>query len=188
MNEKFYQRKKGFKNSNLQNQQRKPSQVVTKPTRMMGDRPRDSKEPREPLQYWGCGGYHVLRNCPHQNGNVIQVHNIQGDETMGQVARTIPKIYAAPEDFQAHHQSIVVKVEGKIAKQFVSILIDPRSTHSYITPKIVEIYAFKKLKHSESWLVKLTQCYQNRTNHRTGEAQNVNRTGTGKKPGKKSAN
>ena len=34
-------------------------------------------------------------------------------------------------------------------------MIDPWSTHSYINPKIVEICAFKKLKHSESWLVQL---------------------------------
>ena len=31
------------------------------------------------------------------------------------------------------------------------------------------------------------QCYRNRIGHRTGEAQNVNRTGTSKKLGKKSA-
>jgi len=36
-------------------------------------------------------------------------------------------------------------------------------------------------------LVGYAQCYWNRTDHRTGEAQNVNRTGTGKKPGKKPA-
>ena len=74
---------------------------------------------------------------------------------MGQVARTIPRIYATLEDFQEDHQSTVVEVEGKTDKQSVSILIDPGSTHSYITPKIVEICAFKKLKHSKSWLVQL---------------------------------
>ena len=62
----------------------------------------------------------MLRNCPHRNGNVSQVYNIQGVETMGQVARTIPKIYAALEDRQENHQSNVVEVEGKIAKKFVS--------------------------------------------------------------------
>ena len=89
----------------------------------------------------------MLRNCLHQNEIVIQVHNIQGPETMGQVARAIPRIYAAVED--------LVEVEGKIPKQSVSILIEPGSTHSYITPKIVEICAFKKLKHRKSWLVQL---------------------------------
>ena len=71
------------------------------------------------------------------------------------MARTIPRIYAALEDFQEDHQSNVVEVEGKIAKQYVSILIDLRSTHSYITPKIVDICAFNKLKHRKSWLVQL---------------------------------
>ena len=66
---------------------------------MMGDKPRDTKEPREPLKSWGCGGDHMLRNCLHRNGNVSQVHNIQGAEIVGQVARTIPRIYAALEDF-----------------------------------------------------------------------------------------
>ena len=49
----------------------------------------------------------------------------------------------------------MVEVEGKISKQFFSIFIDPGSTHSYITAKIVEICSIKKLKHSESWLVQL---------------------------------
>ena len=123
---------------------------------MMGDKPRYPKEPREPLQCWGCGGDHMLRNCLHQNGNVIQAHNIQGAETMGQVVTTIPRIYAALEDRQEDHQSTVVEFEGKIAQQFVSILIiNTGSTHSYIKPKIVEICDFKKLKHNESWLVKI---------------------------------
>ena len=34
-------------------------------------------------------------------------------------------------------------------------MIDPGSTHNYITPKIVEICAFKKVKHRKYWLVQL---------------------------------
>ena len=49
----------------------------------------------------------------------------------------------------------MVEVEGKIAEQFVYFLVDPRSTHRYITPRIVEICASKKLKHIKSWLVHL---------------------------------
>ena len=50
----------------------------------------------------------------------------------------------------------MVEVQGKIAEQSVSILIDPGSTHSYIAPRVVEICAFKKVRHSKSWLVQLT--------------------------------
>ena len=72
---------------------------------------------------------------------------------MVQVARVVLRICAALEDHQADHQSIVVEVAGKISKHFVSVLIDLGSTHIYITPRVVEICAFKKLKHSKSWLV-----------------------------------
>ena len=45
---------------------------------------------------------------------------------------------------------MVVEVAGKIVEQSVSILIDPVSTHNYITPRVVEIFAFKKLNHIKS--------------------------------------
>ena len=50
----------------------------------------------------------------------------------------------------------MVEVAGKNVEQYVSILIDPSSTHSYITPRVVEICPFKKVKHSKSWLVQLS--------------------------------
>ena len=49
----------------------------------------------------------------------------------------------------------MVEVASKIVEQSVSILIYPGSTHNYITPRVVEICAFKKVKHSKSWLVQL---------------------------------
>ena len=74
---------------------------------------------------------------------------------VGQVARNIPRTYAALEDRQEDHQSTLVEVEGKIVEQYVYVFIDPISTHSYITPRIVENCYFKKLKHRKSWLVQL---------------------------------
>ena len=65
---------------------------------------------------------------------------------MGQVVKATHRIYAALEDRQADHQSTMVEVVGKIVEQPVSILIDPGSTHSYITPRVVDICAFKKVK------------------------------------------
>ena len=35
------------------------------------------------------------------------------------------------------------------------VLIDPGSTHSYITPRLVEMCSLKKSKHRKSWLVQL---------------------------------
>ena len=84
------------------------------------------------------------RNCPLENGYVRKSHIIQGVEMVGQVARTVPRIYVALEDLQADHQSTMVEVEGKIVEQSVYVLIDPGSTHSYITPRAVEICYFKK--------------------------------------------
>ena len=92
----------------------------------------------------------MRRNYMHENGYVRQAHNIQGAETMGQVERTVPRIYVALEDHQQDHQSTMVEVEGNIAKQSISSLIDHGSTYSYITPIIVDICAFKKLKHNKS--------------------------------------
>ena len=54
-----------------------------------------------------------------------------------------------------NHQSAVFEVAGKIVEQSISILIDPRSTHSYITPRLVEICDFKKDKHRKPSLVRL---------------------------------
>ena len=93
------------------------------------------------------------RNFPLENKNARPTYNIQEAETVGQVARVIPRIYAVLEDRQADHQSIVVEVADKITKPSVSVLIDPGSTHSYIYPRVMEICAFKKVKHRKSWLV-----------------------------------
>ena len=49
----------------------------------------------------------------------------------------------------------MVEVAGNIAKQSISVLIDFGCTHNYITPIVVEICAFKKLRHIKSWLVQL---------------------------------
>jgi len=82
------------------------------------------------------------------------LHNI-GVVTVADVARANPRIYAALDNRQADHQATVVEVGGKIAMQHVSILIDPRSSHSYIHPKIVGSCSLEKSNHGKSWLVQL---------------------------------
>ena len=77
----------------------------------------------------------MRRYCTLENENARPYYNIQEAET--------------------DHHPTVVEVAGNIVKQSISILIDPGSTHSYITPIVVDICAFKKVKHRKSWLVQL---------------------------------
>ena len=70
------------------------------------------------------------RNCPLKNESARLAYNIQEVEIVGQVARAVPRTYAALEDRQADHQSTVVEVASKIVEQSVSILINLGSTHS----------------------------------------------------------
>ena len=49
----------------------------------------------------------------------------------------------------------MVEFEGEIVGYTISIFIDPRSTHSYITPGLIEMCTLKKSKHRGSWLVQL---------------------------------
>ena len=97
----------------------------------------------------------MQKYCTIENENTIPNYNIQEAEIVSQVARVVPRIYAALEDRQANHQSNVVEVVGMIFKQSVSILIDLGSTQSYISPRVVDICVFNKVKHSKTWLVQL---------------------------------
>ena len=76
----------------------------------------------------------MRRNCPLESESARPTYNIQEAEIVGQVAWEVPRIYAALEDHQEDHQSTMVEFAGKIVEQSVSVLIDPGSTHIYITP------------------------------------------------------
>ena len=45
----------------------------------------------------------MRRDCPLRNESAISAYNIRKAEKMGQVAREVPRIYAALEDCQADH-------------------------------------------------------------------------------------
>ena len=96
-NEKYDQRKKGFKPYNFRNQRKQPTRVV-------GENTREPQQNKGPLQCWKCGGPHMRRNCQLENENARPTYNIQEVETVGQVARVIPRIYATLEDCQEDHQ------------------------------------------------------------------------------------
>ena len=106
----------------------------------------------------------MLKDCPHWKHKPEGLHILEETVIVEDMERETPQIYAALDIHQADHQSIVVEVAGKIAKQYISILIDLGYTHSYITPYIVDIFASKKYKHSKSWLVQLSMGTKKKVN------------------------
>ena len=136
-------------------QNREPFQAEKHLAIVVGEKPRRLQHNKEPLQCWKCGGPNLRKFCPLENENARPTYNIQKEETVGQVARVVPRIYAALEDRQEDHQSMVVEVAGNIVEKSISILIDPGSTHSYIAPRVVEVCVLRKVKHRNSWLVQL---------------------------------
>eukprot|EP00253_Pinus_taeda_P018429 PITA_18429 len=92
---------------------------------------------RPPVQCWGCGGPHYVKNCPQRKG-VDQISQIHEASTVGEVAHSIPRINAALDDRQAEYQPTMVEFEGKISNLSIVVLIDPGATLSYVSPKIVE--------------------------------------------------
>ena len=98
MNDKLDQRKKGYKPSNFKNQQKKPTQVEKQPATATGENPKDPQQNKGPLQCWKCVGSQLCRYYPLQNENARPAYNIQEAEMVVQVARAIPRIYAALED------------------------------------------------------------------------------------------
>eukprot|EP00253_Pinus_taeda_P001879 PITA_01879 len=109
---------------------------------------------RPPVQCWGCGGPHYIKNCPQRKGTE-QLSKIHEASTVGEVGRSVPRINAALEDRQAEYQPTMVEFEGKISNLTISILIDPGATLSYVNPKVVERCNLQSVKFKNPWLVQL---------------------------------
>ena len=63
--------------------------------------------------------------------------SLQEASTVGEIGKRFHRINPSLEDQQEDHQSAIVEIEGTIYNQNISILIDPRSTLSYITLKMI---------------------------------------------------
>lgn len=74
---------------------------------------------------------------------------------MGDMDRETPCICVVLEDQQETYQVVVVRVEGNISMQSISVLINPGSTHSYASVRIAKSCGLKGKKHVKSWLVQL---------------------------------
>jgi hypothetical protein len=97
----------------------------------------------------------MLRDFPNRQHDNQRVYNIQEATTINDVARNMPQIYVALDNRQANHQASVVEMEGMISNHLVSILIDPGSNLSYVSPQTIEKCKFMQVKHVKSWLVQL---------------------------------
>ena len=75
--------------------------------------------------------------------------------TIGELARSIPRINAALENRQDEYRTSMVEVEGMINQIPVTILIDPGASLSYIAPQIVEKCKLSVNKFENSGLVQL---------------------------------
>ena len=62
---------------------------------------------------------------------------MQEEMTIGDLARTMPRINAALENRQEDYQTSMVEVEGKLNQTLISISIDPGAILSYISPDLV---------------------------------------------------
>jgi hypothetical protein len=97
------------------------------------------KRPRKtPIRCWGCKGDHKYRYYPHKSDKVRAFHNVQKQETMEDMGRSVPRIYAGLDSKQVEFQSHMIEVEGMINNHVFTILIDLGAIHIYIDPKVVE--------------------------------------------------
>ena len=53
-----------------------------------------NNEHKEPIKCWECQGPHYAKDCPNRRRNYNNVHTIQEEETMFDIANEMPKINA----------------------------------------------------------------------------------------------
>ena len=75
--------------------------------------------------------------------------------TVGDLARTMPRINVTLENQQAYYQNSMLEVQSKINQIPISILIDWGDILGYISPNLVEKCKLPVKKFASSWLVQL---------------------------------
>ena len=83
----------------------------------------------------------------------FNVYSIQEAVTLGDMARSMPKICVALENRQEDHKNSMVEIEGMLNNQPISILIDPGARISYISPRVVYLCNLVPAKFDKSWIV-----------------------------------
>jgi hypothetical protein len=75
---------------------------------------------------------------------------VQEATAVNVVARSMPQIYAALDNRQDDQQASVVEMEGTISNQPISILIDPSSNLSYVSPQTIKKCKLQRVKPAKS--------------------------------------
>jgi hypothetical protein len=84
---------------------------------------------------------------------VKTAHSVQQAETVENMGKSVPKIYATLENRQDEFQSHIIEVEGKINNHPIYILIDSRAIRIYLDLNIVERVHFPRSKLGKPWMV-----------------------------------
>jgi len=101
-------------------------------------RERVEKPMKGPLQCWGYVEPHILRDYPHRKHDSKIFYHVQETTIVNDVARSVPKIYVAVENWKEYHQDSVVELKSFISKKPISILINPRSNLIYVSPQVIK--------------------------------------------------
>jgi hypothetical protein len=148
-----------IKNISQAYNQGKPTQYEAKIIYSFGKRPR-----KHPIKCWGCKGYHMYKDCPHQGDRMRTMHNIKKEDKMEDMGKSMTRIYATLDNIQVEYQSHMIEVEGKIDNQPIAILIDFGASHRYIYLNMVDIFKVKRCKNEKLWLVHLATRTKKRIN------------------------
>ena len=79
-----------------------------------------------------------MKDCPNINRNFSNVHTIQEEANVGDIANEMPKINASLENRQDDHQKYMVEIECMINNKPISNLIDRGASLSYVSPSVAE--------------------------------------------------
>ena len=113
------------------------------------------KGTKKQLKCCGCEGNHLYKYYTQMGYRMRTVHNLHEVGTLEDVSRNIPRIYSSLNNRLVYHQPNMIEVEGKIANEYIAILICSRENQSYISPILVEIFHLNKSNHDRSWMVHL---------------------------------
>jgi hypothetical protein len=65
---------------------------------------------KQPIQCWGCGEYHMLRDFPQRDEKVRTGCNVQQSVRIEHMGNNLPRIYTALDNKQVQCQSHMIEV------------------------------------------------------------------------------